>query len=254
MDHNTLIELLNSFKKDNISIDEVLESLKTLPFKDMDFAKIDTHRNIRQGFSEAVYCPGKKPEQIIAIMQELKKNNSIVLATRADKDIVEKVLKGLPEASYDEDSKIITLGKFPETATKNYALVITAGTVDIPVAKEALITLKANGIKTKELFDCGIAGPQRLFKHTDLINKATAIIVIAGMEGALASLVGGISSCPVIAVPTSKGYGANFNGLAPLLSMLNSCTSCVSVVNIDNGYSAGTIASLILKQSKEETI
>lgn len=250
MKHKDIIEYLKAFKKDEISLEETVDYIKELPFKDIDFAKTDNHRRLRQGYSEAVYCPGKTPEQIISILRELRQHNPIVLATRIKKKKASKVLKEIPEAIYEKEARIIRFGQYPKDESENFALVITAGTADIPVAKESIITLKSNGVKTKHLFDCGVAGIHRLFSNTELIQKATVIIVIAGMEGALASIVGGISPCPIIAVPTSKGYGANFNGLTTLLSMLNSCSSCVSTVNIDNGYSAGIIASLIVKQSK----
>jgi len=250
MDQQNLKELLNKVKNNEYSIEEAIENLKNIPFKDLGFAKVDTHRNIRQGFSEAIYCPGKTPEQIIDIIMELKKNNGIVLATRACGKVAKKVIEKITEAKYDKEAKMIILGEFPEEKTNNIALVITAGTIDIPIAKEAILTMESNGIKVESIFDCGVAGIQRLLEYLPLIQKASAIIVIAGMEGALASVVGGISQCPVIAVPTSKGYGSNFSGLAPLLSMLNSCATCVSVVNIDNGFGAGMIASLIVKQSK----
>lgn len=249
MDENNIKDLLKQFKNGQYTIEEAVKKIKSLPFKDIDFAKIDTHRKIRQGFSEAVYCPGKTTDQIINIIKELKDTTSVVLATRAQPEVAKEVTKAIKEAIYEEDSKIIRTGDFPKEITKEYALVITAGTADIPVAKESITTLKSNGINVKHLFDCGIAGVHRLFSNIELIQDAKAIIVVAGMEGALASLVGGVSPCPVIAIPTSIGYGANFQGLAALLSMLNSCTSCVSVVNIDNGYSAGIIASLIVKQS-----
>jgi hypothetical protein len=250
MNENMLTAMLNNYKNGTCSIEEVIDSIKTLPYTDIDFAKVDIQRSLRQGYAEAVYCPGKTPDQIANIMLELKKHNPIVLATRAENDVAQSVLEKINTANYDSDARIITLGEYPEPESDNYVLVITAGTADIPVAKEALITIKSNGVKAEYLYDCGIAGAHRVFSHIDIIQKAKAIVVIAGMEGALASLIGGISPCPVIAVPTSRGYGANFNGIAPLLAMLNSCTSCVSVVNIDNGYSAGIIASLIIKQSK----
>jgi NCAIR mutase (PurE)-related protein len=251
MDNKTLKEILQKVQEGTYSIEEAEKLFKTMPFKDIDYAKVDTHRAIRQGYSEAVYCPGKTPEQIASIMLELKKHNQIVLATRADADMAQKVIEINTNIHYDREAKILTLGEYPEASGNNYVLVITAGTSDIPVAKEALITIKSNGIPTKAVYDCGIAGAQRILQQIEIIQKATAIVVVAGMEGALASFVGGISPCPVIAVPTSTGYGANFQGLAPLLSMLNSCTSCVSVVNIDNGYSAGVITSLIVRQSKD---
>lgn len=251
MNEKNILTILEKFKNNSYSLEETVELFKMLPFKDLEFAKVDTHRHLRQGFNEAVYCPGKTASQIVAIMKELRKNAPIALATRASKKVAKLVLKDLPEAIYDEEAQTIVLGDFPTPESDNFALVITAGTADIPVAKEAIITIKSNGVSVNEIFDCGVAGLQRLLNHLDIIQKAKAVVVVAGMEGALASLIGGLSPCPVIAVPTSKGYGANFDGLAPLLSMLNSCTSCVSTVNIDNGYSAGIIASLIVKQSKD---
>lgn len=253
MEENKLLELLNKVKNNECSVEEAMDKIKNISFINLDFAKLDTNRKLRQGFSEAVYCPGKTPDQIINIILELKKHNSIILATRASDDVAKYVIENIPEATYDHEAKMIILGDLPKEQTTNNVLVITAGTVDIPVAKEAILTIKSNGVKVKTIYDCGVAGIHRLFEHLELIQQASAIIVIAGMEGALASVVGGISACPVIAVPTSNGYGANFDGLAPLLSMLNSCASCVSVVNIDNGYGAGIIASLIVKQSKELT-
>lgn len=250
MEQSKLLELLNKVKNNDCSIEEAVNKIKNISFMNLDYANVDTNRNLRQGFSEAIYCPGKNPDQIVSIMLELKKHSSIVLATRACGKIAKKVIEKIPGAIYDSEAKMIILGDFPEELSINNALVVTAGTVDIPVAKEAMLTLKSNGIKVKTIYDCGVAGIHRLFEHVELVQQASVIIVIAGMEGALASVIGGISSCPVIAVPTSNGYGANFNGLAPLLSMLNSCASCVSVVNIDNGYGAGIIGSLIVKQSR----
>lgn len=251
MKHKDIIEYLNAFKNGEISLEETVTYLKELPFKDIDFAKTDNHRRLRQGYSEAVYSPGKTSAQIVSILKELRQHNPIVLATRIKKKKASKVLKEIPEAIYDKEARIIRFGEHPEPESENFALVITAGTSDIPVAKEAIITIKSNGVKTQHLFDCGVAGIHRLFNNIEIIQKASVIIVIAGMEGALASVIGGVSTCPVIAVPTSRGYGSNFNGLAALLSMLNSCSSCISTVNIDNGYSAGIIASLIVKQSSQ---
>ncbi|EKE02409.1 MAG: hypothetical protein ACD_20C00391G0003 [uncultured bacterium] len=246
-----LKDLLEEYKIGSRNIDEVMAELKTLPYKDLDFAKIDHHRALRQGSPEVVYCPGKENSQIVAIMQELRKKNKLVIATRADQDTADYVLSNLSGSVYHQKARIISYGEFPENTAKNYALVISAGTADLHVAEEALITLKAAGIRTEILFDCGVAGAHRIFNETEKILNASAIIVIAGMEGALASFVGGLSGCPVIAVPTSIGYGAHFEGITALLGMLNSCASCVSVVNIDNGFGAANIASLIVKQSKE---
>ncbi|MDD3013820.1 MAG: nickel pincer cofactor biosynthesis protein LarB [Candidatus Gastranaerophilales bacterium] len=242
--------LLKDYKNGKISQKKVIEEIKSLPYKDIDFARIDHHRALRQGFPEVVYCPGKEADEIVGAIKEIKDKNHIVIATRADQDIADHVMDKLPDSIYHKKARIISYGKFPKPAAKNYALVITAGTADIPVAEEAIITLKAAGIKTKTLFDCGVAGSHRIFKEVDLILNASAIIVIAGMEGALASFIGGLSSCPVMAVPTSVGYGASFGGVTALLGMLNSCASCVSVVNIDNGFGAACIASMIVKQSR----
>ncbi|MGD9579880.1 MAG: nickel pincer cofactor biosynthesis protein LarB [Vampirovibrionia bacterium] len=250
MNHNKLKECLEAYKNNSLSLEETIHFIKEIPFKDIKFAKVDNHRLLRQGFSEAVYSPGKTATQISSILKELKEHNPIVLATRIKKKKAAKVLKDIPDAIYDKEARIVHYGEFPEIISQNYTLIVTAGTVDIPIAKEALITLKSNGIKTEYIYDCGVAGIHRLLSHKELIENASVIIVIAGMEGALASVIGGISKCPVIAVPTSKGYGANFKGTAALLSMLNACSSCVSTVNIDNGYGAGIIASLIIRQSK----
>lgn len=249
MDKNTLNELLNGLKEGKYSNEETVELIKSLTFKDLGFAKVDTHRSFRQGYPEAIYSPGKSAEQIIHILLELKKTAPVILASKVSEEIANKVTSEIKAIKYDQEAKMLIYGDYPEEETSSYALVLTAGTVDIPIAKESIITLKSCGVKVKSSFDCGIAGIHRLFSQVDLIRNAKAIIVIAGMEGALASIVGGISPCPVIAVPTSNGYGAHLNGIAPLLTMLNSCSSCVSVVNIDNGYSAGIIASLIVKQS-----
>ena len=246
-----LRDLLEEYKNGLKNLDEVIAELKVLPYKDIDFAKIDHHRTLRQGFPEVIYCPGKENNEIVAIIDELRKKNRLVIATRADKSVSDYVLSNLAGSIYHKKARIISYGEFPEKTTNNYALVISAGTADLPVAEEAVITLKAAGIKTETIFDCGVAGVHRIFNEIDKIQNASAIIVIAGMEGALASFVGGISGCPVIAVPTSIGYGANFEGITTLLSMLNSCASCVSVVNIDNGFGAANIASMIVKQSKE---
>ncbi len=246
-----LKNLLEEYKNNNISLDKAMYELKNLPYKEMDFAKIDHHRHLRQGFPEVVFCSGKTNEQIVEILKELKKKNSIVLATRATKENADYVLEKLPQCKYHEKAKIISYGAFPKIKTHNYACLITAGTADIPVAEESRIFLKASGIQTKKLYDCGVAGVHRLFNNIDDILNASAIIVIAGMEGALASIIGGLAPCPVIAVPTSIGYGANFGGISALLGMLNSCAPTVSVVNIDNGFGAAYSASMIVKQSEK---
>jgi pyridinium-3,5-biscarboxylic acid mononucleotide synthase len=245
-----LKNILEEYRQGRKSLDETMEEFKSLPYKDMDFAKVDHHRTLRQGFPETVYCPGKEGREVVAIMSELKQKNGIVIATRANQEMADFVKSNLKGTVYHKKARVLTYGDFPDPKTQNYVLVASAGTADLPVAEEAIITLKASGIKTETLFDCGVAGSHRLFGEIDKILNASAIIAIAGMEGALASIIGGISACPVIAVPTSVGYGASFGGITALLSMLNSCASCVSVVNIDNGFSAACIAGMIAKQSK----
>jgi len=247
-----LKKILEEYKNGSKNLDEIVQELKTLPYKDLKFAKIDHHRSLRQGFPEVIFCQGKENHEIVAIMRELKQKNDIVLATRADENIANYVLSEIPESFYYKKSGIISCGEFPEPVSLNYALVISAGTADSSVAEEAMIVLKASGVRAETICDCGVAGSHRIFDHIDKIMNASAIIVVAGMDGALAGFVGGISPCPVIAVPTSIGYGASFGGVAALLSMLNSCACCVSVVNIDNGFGAACVASMIVKQSKNK--
>jgi len=242
-------DILHKFKDGNLGIDQVINEIKSLPYKDLGFARVDHHRALRQGLPESVFCPGKEKEEIVDIIKELKNKNHIVIATRAEQDIADYVLENLPGSIYHKKARIISYGEFPEPKKTNYALVISAGTADLPVAEEAIITLKAAGVKTETMFDCGVAGSHRIMGEFEIISSASAIIAVAGMEGALASFVGGMAGCPVIAVPTSIGYGASFGGVAALLGMLNSCASNVSVVNIDNGFSAACIAAMIVKQS-----
>ncbi|MEI7474520.1 MAG: nickel pincer cofactor biosynthesis protein LarB [bacterium] len=247
---SNLKELLEQYKQGLISYEETESHLKTLPYKDIDFAKIDHHRKLRHGFPEVIFCPGKTKEQICKILEELRNKNGLILATRADKETAEYVLANTKECEYNEQSRVIVCGKLPEVLSKNYVLVATAGTADLPVAYEAITVLRAFGIKVKTIFDCGVAGSHRIFAEIEKIQKASAVIAIAGMEGALASFIGGLASSPVVAVPTSVGYGAAFGGIAALLGMLNSCSSNVSVVNIDNGFGAAYISAMIIKQAK----
>ena len=219
-------------------------------FADMGFAMVDYRREKAQGFGEVIYAEGKTKEQVAAIMKSLsEKNTGSIMATRADAEKYAYVRSVLPEVKYDEMSRIIYLERDNGTARdeNRYILVVTAGTSDIPVAEEARLTAYLWGNAVKTCYDCGVAGIHRLFAHIEEIQKANVIIVVAGMEGALASVVGGLTDRPVIAVPTSIGYGASFHGLSALLSMLNSCSAGVSVVNIDNGFGAGVLASKINK-------
>ncbi|MBR2215303.1 MAG: nickel pincer cofactor biosynthesis protein LarB [Selenomonadaceae bacterium] len=214
----------------------------------MGFAAVDHHRELRQGFPEVIYAAGKTKEQVLKIMTSLRaKTGSSIMATRADGEKYAYVKASLPEAKYQEAARIIYIeGEKPaEGNAGRYVLILTAGTSDIPVAEEARLTAHLWGSEVHTCYDCGVAGIHRLFAHLDEIKKANVIVVIAGMEGALASVVGGLTDKPVIAVPTSIGYGASFQGLSALLSMLNSCASGVSVVNIDNGFGAGVLAAKI---------
>lgn len=250
MDKDSIEKLLNEIKQGDLSVEEGLERLKAMPYEDLDFAKVDNHRAIRCGFSEVVYCPGKTPEQLREITRSLKKLGAPIVLTKADEDAYETVVTVAGNAVYHDVARLIVVpGK--ETVSKTgLVVVITAGTTDIPIAEEAAVTAETMGANVERLFDVGVAGAHRLFAHHEVFAKANAIVAIAGMEGALPSLVGGIAACPVIAVPTSVGYGASFGGVTALLGMLNSCAPGVSVVNIDNGFGAGYIAATINRQTQ----
>jgi NCAIR mutase (PurE)-related protein len=238
-------KILNDFKEGKINIAEVLEKIKQLPYKDLDFAKIDTHRVLRKGFPETIFCQGKTIKQILKIFEEMYKKNNKILATKANRKIFDAIKKVYPNAEYNKLAKTIIIQKEKLKQKKGKILIITAGTSDIPVAEEAVVTAEVMGNLVEKVYDVGVAGVHRLFDVKDKIFNANVIIVVAGMEGALASIVGGLSDKPVIAVPTSVGYGASFKGIAPLLTMLNSCAEGVVVVNIDNGFGAGYFAGLI---------
>jgi len=238
-------KILQDFKDGKIELSEVLAKINSLPYEDLGFAKIDTHRVIRKGFPETIFCQGKTIPQILKILENVNKHNNNILATKANKKIYKEVEKNFPEATFNKLAKTIVIEKEPKKLKKGKLLVITAGTSDIPVAEEAVVTAELMGNKTEKIYDVGVAGIHRLFDIKDKIFEANVIIVVAGMEGALASIVGGLTAKPVIAVPTSIGYGASFKGIAPLLTMLNSCAEGVVVVNIDNGFGAGYFAGLI---------
>ena len=238
-------KMLQDFKAGKIGIAEVLEKIKSLPYEDLGFAKIDTHRSLRKGFPETVFCQGKTISQILKILGVLSKDNHNILVTKVNKKIYTAVKKTYPDAEYNERAKTIAIKGEKLKQKKGNILVITAGTSDIPVAEEAVVTAEIMGNKVEKTYDVGVAGVHRLLDIKDKIFEANVIIVVAGMEGALASIVGGLTSKPVIAVPTSIGYGASFKGIAPLLTMMNSCSEGVVVVNIDNGFGAGYFASLI---------
>lgn len=245
MTEESLRELLKSVREGDQSIDEAMDRLRSLPFEDIGFAKIDHHRFLRCGFPEAIYCEGKTPEQVSAIFQRCAATGGNVIATRASKDDFTAVKKKVSNAVYDETAKMITLRQRDAKLSRHTIAVVAAGTSDLPVAEEARITAEMMDQRTETLYDVGVAGIHRLFAGSTLLQSANVIVVVAGMEGALASVVGGLVDCPVIAVPTSVGYGASFQGLAALLAMLNCCAAGVTVVNIDNGFGAGHSAALI---------
>lgn len=244
-------EILYSLKVGKITIDEALDRLKGFPYEDLGFAKIDTHRTIRKGFPEAVFCEGKSKQQIKKIIKKMSASHSLVLALRASEDVYKYVKTSLKSAKYYKEARIIVLGKELKPKTDKKILIITAGTADIPVAEETFVTAKAMGNYTEKLYDVGIAGIHRLLDNREKLFSANVVVVIAGMEGALPSIVAGLISKPVIAVPTSIGYGTNFKGLTALFTMLNSCSPGIAVVNIDNGFGAGYLASMINNMNRE---
>jgi NCAIR mutase (PurE)-related protein len=234
-----------------IGTDQALEQLGELPFKDLGHTKIDNHRELRTGYPEVVFCEGKTAEQVSNIMKYMSTHKVNVLGTRAEREVYDAVRQELPDAVYNELGRTITLKQVDTKPTETYIAILTAGTSDMPVAEEAAVTAELFGNQVRRFFDVGVAGIHRLYSGIEEIRKARVIIVIAGMEGALPSIVGGLVDKPIIAVPTSVGYGASFNGLAALLGMLTSCASGVSVVNIDNGFGAAYMASMINKISDE---
>ncbi len=244
MDKEYLLRLCENIRADKISCEEAAELLKELPFKNMGFARIDNHRSLRTGYPEVVFCQGKTDSQIAEIMELLWQKNNTVMGTRATEANYRAVRNRIPEARYFEQARIIAVSEQHRQREGSIA-VITAGTSDIPVAEEAAVTAEILGNNVSRIYDVGVAGIHRLLDSLEEIRRANAVIVCAGMEGALASVTGGLVDVPVIAVPTSIGYGASFNGLAALLSMLNSCANGISVVNIDNGFGAAYTASMI---------
>ncbi len=246
-----LHNILHAVKSGKMPVDEAFVALRDLPYEDIGFAKIDHHRSLRTGFPEVVFCQGKQSEHVAEIVKRLAEKNAVVLATRADEEAYEAVKQVIPEAVYHKAARVIVVtqpgcAKVPADADK-YILVVTAGTADIPVAEEAAVTAESMGSRVERVYDIGVAGLHRLLDQKGKLDGANVIIVCAGMEGALASVVGGLVDKPVIAVPTSIGYGASFQGLAALLSMLNTCAEGVAVVNIDNGFGAGYFGHLINK-------
>lgn len=238
-------KLLEAVQAGSLSVDEALLQLKLEPYEDIGIAKVDLHRKIRQGAAEVIYGAGKTPEQMIQIITAMKeKGQEEILITRLSQEAADQIEK-VHGLSYHRDARLAVIGEMPSPDGIGTILVATGGTSDIPVAEEAALTAEFLGNQVSRLYDVGVAGLHRLLDHKEDIMSASVIIAIAGMEGALASVIGGLADCPVIAVPTSVGYGAAFGGLSALLSMLNSCASGVSVVNIDNGFGAGYLANMI---------
>ncbi len=245
MDVSSLRKLLQDIKDGRLSPDEAMLRLRHMPFEDLGFAKIDHHRQIRAGMPEVIFSRGKTPSQVAQIFRRMAAHGGNVLATKADENHFRAVKKAVRKAEYRELAQAITLHKNTSVYGRGTITVISAGTSDIPVAEEAVVTAEIMGNQVTHLYDVGVAGIHRLLSNRKALAEARVVIVCAGMEGALPSVVGGLVSVPVIAVPTSVGYGASFGGLAALLGMLNSCASNVSVVNIDNGFGAGYVAAMI---------
>jgi hypothetical protein len=246
MDMESLSKLLRNVASGKISAEDAANKLRHLSFEDIDYAHIDHHRSLRKGFPEVIFGQGKTSDQIIGIMGKMVLQETIVLVTRIDSLHADRVVSSFPDAIYHKDAKMVVWEKkeIPRQG-KGTILVISAGTSDIPVAKEAFLTAKVMGNQVESVFDVGVAGIHRLFDHKELIDNASVLVVVAGMEGALPSVVAGMVNSPVIAVPTSIGYGVSLGGLTALFAMLNSCSSNVAVVNIDNGFGAGYMASII---------
>lgn len=251
MKKEELEKILKAVKNGELEIGEAIDQIKMAPFRDLGFAKIDTQRELRQGIAEVIYGEGKNAKQIEDIVKEMIRNNQkTILITRLSKEKADFISKNI-NLDYREDAQIGVVGEIPEPVKQGTIVIATGGTSDYRVAEEAAVTAEVLGNKVLRLYDVGVAGVHRLFANSQYLINANVVIAIAGMEGALASVVGGMVDCPVIAVPTSVGYGASFGGLAALLSMLNSCASGVSVVNIDNGFGAGYLASMINQRTSE---
>lgn len=246
MDEKVIRDLLQKVHTGECSIDQAYQTLAHFPNESLgEFANIDHHRAIRTGFPEVIFAQGKTPDQIVQIFQRLQKKSPQVLATRLSNEVYEQIKKDLSDAVYHPQARLIYSDREPERVKKPGIFVLSAGTSDIPVAEEAALTAELMGNQVQRIFDVGVAGLHRLLDHLPEITKANVLIVVAGMEGALPTVVGGLVAAPVIAVPTSIGYGASFGGIAALLGMLNSCANGVGVVNIDNGYGAGCLAARI---------
>ncbi len=245
MNKDHLKNILAGVKNGDIAIDEALHRLRSLPYDDLDFARLDTHRELRTGFPEVIFCQGKTVEQITEIVDRLAAKTGPILATKAEREVYDAIRAQRDDAVYHDKAKIVVIGQPRAKKHDRPIVIVCAGTADLPVVEEAAVTAKAMGNVVERLHDVGVAGMHRILDEREKLYTAGVIIVVAGMEGALASVVGGLVDRPVIAVPTSVGYGASFDGLAALLTMLNCCAPGVAVVNIDNGFGAGYYASMI---------
>lgn len=245
MDRDKIRDLLEKVRSGAIDVQEAMNALKMLPFEDLGFARPDSHRALRTGFPEVIYCTGKTIGQICAIVDRLTTGHNAIIASRATDEVYDAIKQIRPGAKYKKDARLVIIGEPVKPKTDKTILVITAGTSDIPVAEEAAVTAEYMANPVERLFDVGVAGIHRLFESASTIFTANVLIVVAGMDGALPSVIGGLVDKPVIAVPTSVGYGASFGGLSALLTMLNCCSPGIAVVNIDNGFGAGYIAGMI---------
>lgn len=254
MQADLLRELLTEVRAGTRTIENAVERLRDLPFEDLGYARLDHHRALRKGFPEVVFCEGKRTEHVVEIMQRLQQRHSRVLATRASRETFDAVAEELPDAQYFAEARVIQLGMNGDRPAVGSVLIVCAGTADVPVAEEAFVTAGAMGSAVERLYDVGIAGMHRLLAARDRLNAANVIVVVAGMDGALPTIVGGIVGAPVIAVPTSVGYGTGLGGTAALMTMLNACAPGIAVVNIDNGFGAGYMAHLINVKSEPPAV
>ena len=252
MDKEELQKLLEAVKSGDIQVKDALKKLKSFPYDDLGFAKIDTHRSVRRGFPEVIFCEGKTEDQIRMIVQRMMEHNRVILGMRAGIEVYRAVRDVSDDVVYHEQARAVVVGKKPGIKYRGTILVVSAGTADLPVAEEAALTADVMGNRVERLYDAGVAGVHRLLDKKEMLYSANVLIVVAGMEGALPGVVGGLVDKPVVAVPTSIGYGVSFQGLSALLTMLNTCVPGVAVVNIDNGFGAGYLASLINRLGGEE--
>jgi NCAIR mutase (PurE)-related protein len=251
IDEEKVRALFKDFKNGQIAIDEAISGLRSLPYRDLGFAKLDQHRSIRKGFPEVIFGQGKMPSQVASLSIALLENTDRLIVTRASPEMFSSVSSIIPDANYDTLAKTIVVDRRDSVEPIHGIVVASAGTADQPVAQEAIITCEIMDCTPTPLLDVGVAGIHRLLENVEIVQQATVIVVVAGMEGALPSVVSGLVKAPVIAVPTSIGYGSSFEGITPLLAMMNSCSPGVSVVNIDNGFGAGYLASMIARSQRE---